>query len=48
MKLPKGVTVHLGNKKFVGEIPDSYVEKYKLDFGSQKSVKREPKKEADK
>ena len=44
MKLPNGVTVHAGNKKFVGEIPDLYAEKYGLkEIKPAKKV--EPKKE---
>ena len=26
--LAKGITIHCGNKRFVGEIPEIYVEKY--------------------
>ena len=39
MKLPKGVTVHIGKEKFVDEIPDDKARKAKLEKPVKKDVK---------
>lgn len=45
--LAKGITIHCGNKRFVGKIPEIYIDKYKLDISPAKKAEKKEEKKVD-